>query len=204
MIDKVIIISGPSGVGKTTICNLVKDKNSEIDYIISSTSRPKRNEEKNHINYSFLTKDEFSRKIKKDHFLEWANVFGHLYGTPKDSVINSLKNNRIPLMDIDIQGAKKIKKIFPDTITIFILPPDINTLNKRLLKRGSENKESFENRLKNALYEIKNIKEYTYFVKNINLTNTVSTILSIIKAEKAKVNLKIEKEIQIWLKKVIE
>lgn len=180
---KLIVISGPSGVGKTTICNGIVARRKDIVYSISATSRARRKDEVNGREYFFLTKNEFKRWIADGKFVEYAIVHGHYYGTPRDFLENKLKNGFHVLMDIDVQGAKQLMSLYPDGIYIFVLPPDFEELKKRLIKRNTDNEKEIENRLKTANEELKYMKDYKYFVKNINLEETIAEILKIIDRE---------------------
>ncbi len=180
---KLIVISGPSGVGKTTICNEIVAKRKDIVYSISATSRAKRRGEVNGREYFFLTEKEFKCWIAEGKFAEYAIVHGNFYGTPKTFLEENLKKGFHVLMDIDVQGAKKLMPLYPDGIYIFVLPPDFNELKKRLIKRNTDNAKEIENRLKTAREELKYMKDYKYVVKNIKLEETVSEILKIIDKE---------------------
>ena len=133
-----IVISGPSGVGKDTICNELVKRHKEIHLSISMTTREKRSNEKDGKDYFFVTKEEFENKIKNDELLEYAVVHNEYYGTPKEWVINELNKGINVILLIDINGALKIKNIFKEAIFIFIMPPNMKTLIDRLVKRGTE------------------------------------------------------------------
>jgi len=180
---KLIVLSGPSGVGKTTICKEIIARRKDTVYSISATSRPKRRGEKNGREYFFLSQKEFKDWIEKDRFAEYAIVHGNFYGTPKEFLQENLKKGLNVLMDIDVQGAKKLMPQYPDGIYIFILPPDFDELKRRLLKRNTDDEKEIENRLKTANKELKFIEDYKYVVKNINLEDTVREILAIIEKE---------------------
>ncbi|MCX7995026.1 MAG: guanylate kinase [candidate division WOR-3 bacterium] len=180
---KLIVISGPSGVGKTTICNEIISRRKDIVYSISATSRPKRKGEVNGREYFFLTEEEFKRWIEEDRFVEYAVVHGNYYGTPRAFLEENLKKGFHVLMDIDVQGARKLMPVYPDGIYIFILPPDFDELKKRLFKRNTDDECVIEERLKNASEELKYLKDYKYVIKNIDLDKTVDEILEIIDKE---------------------
>uniref|UniRef100_A0A7V0Z4B9 Guanylate kinase n=1 Tax=candidate division WOR-3 bacterium TaxID=2052148 RepID=A0A7V0Z4B9_UNCW3 len=180
---KLIVISGPSGVGKTTICNEIVARRKDVVYSISATSRRIRKGEINGREYFFLTEKEFKRWIAEDKFAEYAIVHGNYYGTPREFLEENLKKGFNVLMDIDVQGAKKLMPLYPDGIYIFVLPPDFEELKKRLIKRNTDDEKEIENRLQTARAELQYMKDYKYVVKNINLDDTIAEILKIIDTE---------------------
>lgn len=182
-VGKLIILSGPSGVGKTTICNKIIQQRSDIVYSISATSRQRRKGEKHGREYYFLSEDEFKNWIKQEKFVEYAIVHGNYYGTPREFLEENLKKGLNVLMDIDVQGAKKLMNLYPDGIFIFLLPPNFDELKKRLLKRNTDDEKEISNRLKTAEEEMKYMRDYRYVVKNENLEETVTEILKIIDKE---------------------
>lgn len=182
----IFILSGPSGAGKTSICRFIRSSSINVKYIISATSRPKRDTERDGIDYLFFTKEEFKNKIEQNYFLEWAEVHGLLYGTPRVSVENFIKKGKICIMDIDIQGAENIKKIYPEAISIFIIPPSWRILKNRLYKRGTENNQIIKKRLLDASNELKHIRNYDYMIVNDILEEAFEKIKCIITAEKCK------------------
>ena len=137
---KLFVISAPSGTGKTSLINAtLEDENAKKTKLgISCTTREKRAEEKDHVSYFFISKEEFEDKIKNDDFLEYAEVFGNFYGTPREWVLNSLSNKENVILELDIQGALQVKEAFPDTRTIFIIPPFSDDLSSRLSKRTQD------------------------------------------------------------------
>jgi guanylate kinase len=184
-----IVVSGPSGAGKGTICKeLVKD-NSNIWLSISATTRKIRSDDVDGKSYYFLTKEEFERKIKNHEFLEYAVVHSNeYYGTPKDSVMEHLNNGFDVLLEIDINGALQIKELFPYAIFIFILPPNMNELKKRLMARKTESNEKILERFKKAYIEINAMSKYNYVVVNDEIDAAVNKIDAIIMAEKCRVD----------------
>ncbi|MBN1151198.1 guanylate kinase [candidate division WOR-3 bacterium] len=199
-----ITVSGPSGAGKTTICRELKNRTSGIDYIVSATSRPKRDGETEGQDYFFVTENQFKDKIKKDEFLEWAVVHGFYYGTPLDQVENTLKNDNICLLDLDVQGAAKLLAKYPLAITIFVLPPSPESLELRLKRRGTESSAEYEKRIENAGDELKNIGLYKYAVRNDDIEEALRQIQSIITAEKCLVDAELIKEVESWIIKILE
>ncbi len=182
----IFILSGPSGAGKTSICRFIISSSINVKYIISATSRPKRDSERDEIDYLFFTNEEFKNKIEQNYFLEWAEVHGFLYGTPRVSLENFIKKGKICIMDIDIQGAENIRKIYPEAISIFIIPPSWRILKNRLYKRGTENDKIIKKRLLDASNELKHIKNYDYMIVNDILEEASKKITCIITAEKCK------------------
>jgi len=180
---KLFVLSGPSGVGKTTIHKRILERRPDIYFSISATSRPKRKGEKDGREYIFLTESKFDEWIDKGLFIEYARVHGNLYGTPKRSLEENLNKGRHVLMDVDVKGAKKLMELYPYGIYIFIMPPDFEELKKRLLKRDTDKNEAIENRLGTALEELRHKDRYTYIIENRDLKETVKKILSIIAKE---------------------
>jgi len=190
-----IIISSPSGCGKTTIREELLKLDKNLLYSISCTTRPPRKGEKNGKDYFFLSEEEFHKKIKNNEFLEWAEVHGYLYGTPKEFIEKNLKEGKIIVMDIDVQGAEKIKKKKIPAVFVFLLPPSWEELKKRLTKRGTEDKKEMEMRLIRAKEEMKYYPLYDYLVVNRTIPETVEEVYAIIKAEKRK-----RERMEEWLK----
>ncbi len=181
------VISAPSGTGKTTICERLLKALPNLKMSISHTTRTPRQDEKHGVHYFFVTKEQFEKMIKNDEFVEWAEVYGNLYGTSK-KMINDLINAGVDiLLDIDTQGAKNIKRLYPDSVLIFILPPSLESLEKRL-KNRHENSETIKERLSKAANEIAHYEFYDYIVVNDNLEKAVNEILCIINAERLKVS----------------
>ncbi|TYP60003.1 guanylate kinase [Thermosediminibacter litoriperuensis] len=182
-----IVLSGPSGAGKGTLCNLLLRKRPELTLSVSVTTRPPRPGEVHGVNYFFTDRENFEKMIKKGEFLEWARVYHNYYGTPRRFVEEQLKAGKDVILEIDIQGARQVKENCPDAVFIFILPPDIEELKNRIKKRGSETEESFNLRIKSAEEELKAISYYDYAVVNDDLEAAVEKLESIIIAERCKV-----------------
>ncbi|TET76861.1 MAG: guanylate kinase [Candidatus Cloacimonadota bacterium] len=179
-----IVVSAPSGAGKTTLINkLISKLYKEIAYSISATTRPSRRNEKDGVNYFFLSKEEFKRWIDEGKFIEWAQVHNHYYGTPKKMFKETLKKGYNIIMDLDVQGGINIKKRYPDGIYIFILTKNVDILKRRLTRRKTDTEESINERIKNAREELRFIKEYDYVVINDTIKKTIDTILAILIAE---------------------
>lgn len=183
-----IVICGPSGVGKGTVCQSLLNKNTNINLSISATTREKRRGEIEGKNYYFIEKDKFLSMITNDEFIEYAEVYDNFYGTPKKYVLDNLIKGNDILLEIDIQGAMQIKEKFPDGIFVFILPPSMKELRKRIIGRGTDSPDAIEKRLKCAYEEIDFIKEYDYYIINDDLDNATNKISSIIEAEKCKID----------------
>lgn len=184
----IIILAGPSGAGKTTLCKMLVRQDKKLAYSISATTRKKRKDEINGKDYYFLTEEEFKRWKIEDRFLEFAKVHDYYYGTPKGKVFKYLEEKKDIIMDIDVQGAKIIRNKLDDTVSVFLLPPDLDEAGFRIKKRGTENMDEIKSRLKSALNEIKEIKNFNYVVVNKDLKECADVIKSIIIAERHSIN----------------
>lgn len=180
---KIIVLSGPSGVGKTTICKRILERHSDICYSISATSRIRRRGEEDGREYIFLTREEFIERIDKELFVEHAVVHGNFYGTPKQYLEENLGKGYHVLMDVDVKGTKKLMSLYPDGVYFFIVPPDIVELERRLLKRNTDKTEIIKSRLVKALEELKYKDDYEYVIENRDLEKTISKVISIIEKE---------------------
>lgn len=189
MISKglLVIVSGPSGAGKGTICKELIKNNPQIKISISTTTRKPRIGEKDGTNYFFITENKFRHMICRNEFLEYATVYDNYYGTPKQYVMNNLQNGNDVLLEIDIVGALQIKKKFDDAVFIFVLPPSLNELKNRIVNRGTESSPDIEKRYGAAISEIKQVIKYDYAIINDSVSRAVQDIEAIIKAEKCKV-----------------
>ena len=183
-----LVVSGPSGAGKGTICKALLEKHKEIYLSVSATTRAPRKGEVEGVNYYFTTKEEFVKRVEEGDFLEHAEVYGNYYGTPKSSVEKMLEQGKDVILEIDIQGALKVKENCEEGIFIFILPPSMEELKQRIIKRGSETPESLMTRFKSAYKEINYISKYNYAVVNDEIDTAVSKLEAIITAEKCRVD----------------
>ena len=201
--SKLIIISSPSGAGKTTLCKLLIKKMKNINLSISYTSRSKRLNEVNGKDYYFINKKKFELLKNNNFFIETATNFNNLYGSPFRNILLSKKKNKHILFDIDWKGARKIRKNYKkdDIIDFFILPPSKSELKRRLIKRGRDNKKEINLRLSYAIDEMKHYSEYQYVLINENVHKTVNEIKKIIEYHQLVMN---HKEIlKAKLKKII-
>ena len=181
----IIIISSPSGAGKTSLCKKISSLNKNINLSISYTTRKKRKIENEGEHYRFVNIKKFNKMKKNNLFLESAKVFGNNYGTPLKETINKIKLGKDVLLDIDWQGARQIRKKFPEyVVDFFIMPPTINELRKRLIQRGQDDIKIVNKRMKMAFGEIKHYNDYKYILINDNFNNTLKKILNIIKMER--------------------
>ncbi len=188
MIDKgmLITVSGPSGSGKGTVLGELIKKRDDVKISVSMTTRQKRNGEIDGTNYYFVTKDYFEKKINENSMLEYAQYAGNYYGTPKEPVDEMLKAGKAVILEIDVQGADKIKEIYPNVIRIFIMPPSVSVLERRLRGRNTEDEETINHRLVIAKGEMKMASEYDFIVINDKLDSAVKDIETIIDAERLK------------------
>lgn len=175
-----IVLSAPSGGGKTTIARALIKKHREMVSSVSATTRGRRPNENHGVDYFFLSKDEFEKNIENDNFLEYEEVHGNMYGTMFSAINDLIADGKVVVFDIDVNGALRIKKKYPKAILIFIKAPSIDELRKRLLNRKSESHESIQERLNRLPYEYEQGQKFDYIVINENLQKTISEIENII------------------------
>ena len=184
-----IVVSGPSGAGKGTICKRIEKELDNIKLSVSMTSRSPRENEVDGKDYYFVTKEEFEHSIKNNEFLEYAIVHsGNYYGTPKNKIEEDLNNGISVMLEIDIQGALKVKDLIKDAIFIFIMPPSMEILKKRLIDRNTETMDKIMERFKTAYKELNEYKKYNYVVVNDNLEDAIDKVKAIILSEKCRVD----------------
>jgi guanylate kinase len=183
-----IVISGPSGVGKDAALSRMKKAKLPFHYVVTATTRPKRPAEKDGVDYHFLTEDEFQQKIKTNQFLEWAKVYGHYYGVPKQEIKKALGLGKDVIVKVDVQGAATIKRILPDAVFIFLMPPSTEELANRLKQRHGLLSDELDLRLKKAREEVESLLLFDYMVVSHNdkLDLAVSQINAIVTAEKCR------------------
>lgn len=193
-----LVLSGPSGSGKGTVSEALMRNNKEITFSTSVTTRTPRPGEINGENYFFVTRDEFEDMVENDDLLEYAFVHTNYYGTPKKFVFDEIDKGEIVLLEIDVQGALQVKKKYKEAVFIFLIPPTMDELKSRLVKRDTETEDEIETRYKNAFKELDFVGEYDYFVINDVIDNAVKDIENIIAAEKLRVkrHKNIKKEVQ--------
>lgn len=173
---KLIVLTGPSGVGKGTLMRLLLSRHPELNYSISATSRPPRRGEVDGKDYYFISRSEFQRLIEKGEFLEWAEFAGNLYGTPREPVIDLMKSGKSVLLEIELEGARQIRATFPELLSIFILPPTFNELEKRIRGRKKDSEEAILRRLKRAKEEIDSASEFHIQIVNDDLETAIHDI----------------------------
>jgi len=183
-----IVISGPSGVGKDATIARIKESGSSFHYAVTATTRHKRSGERDKVDYHFLSEEEFQQKVKAQHFLEWAKVYGNYYGVPKEGIKKALEQGQDVIIKVDIQGAATIKHILPDAVFIFLMPPSTQELANRLKQRQGQPSDEVDLRLNKAQEEIESLHLFDYVVVNHKdkLDITVSEVNAIVTAEKCR------------------
>src|SRR5699024_1777045 len=182
-----LVISGPSGVGKGTVLHDLMNTQTNLVYSVSATTRKKRDGEIEGVSYFYISHEEFEKMIEEDKFLEYAHVHNNYYGTPKDFVENKINEGKIVILEIDVQGAINIKKNTDNGVFIFLAPPSLTELKNRIVGRGTETDEEIKIRMNNAKKELEYIKDYDYMVINDHLNSAITSGNEIINAEKHKV-----------------
>lgn len=196
-----LVLSGPSGVGKGTLCTRLRSSSPELVYSVSATTRTPREGEVDGVNYFFKSHDEFLAMIEAGELLEWAEYVGNYYGTPKSFVQETIDRGKDIILEIDVQGAMQVKERFPEAIFIFVLPPSLEELRSRIENRGTETENSIRSRMAAAAEELKLMEHYDYAVVNDVLETACSRVQSIISAEHCKRE-RIFPALQTWLNEV--
>ncbi len=191
-----LVVSGPSGAGKGTICRAFMATNPAVSMSISATTRPPRAGEIDGVNYFFLTRSQFEHRIASDQFYEYAENYGNYYGTPKKFVEDKLAQGEDVILEIDIKGAMQVKEQCPDAVYIFILPPDMSELKSRIIKRGSETDSSLKTRMESAYHEIDYVDRYDYYIVNRDVPSAVEALKSILLAERHRVGQNVNRVIE--------
>lgn len=178
-----IVVTAPSGTGKTSICRAVARELKNVDYSVSVTTRNPRKGEKNGKDYTFVTEERFKQLADEGKLVEWAVIYGNYYGTPKKRIEENLGKGRCVILALDHNGGQSIKRNYPGAVLVYLLPPSMAELRKRLSGRNTDRRSSVQRRLKSARQELLHAKKYDYFVVNKRLSDTVVTLKSIIAAE---------------------
>ena len=179
-----LVVSGPAGVGKGTVVSLARERNKDIVFSVSMTSRKPRPGEKDGVNYFFVSRDKFLEMVEENLLVEWVEYCGNYYGTPKQYIEQQLEQGNIVLLEIQVEGARNIKKQYPKCVSIFITPPTAEELKNRITKRGTESPEIIEKRMKRAIKELEYMDKYDYTIKNDSVDESVKQLLEIIEKER--------------------
>ncbi len=192
-----VVIAAPSGTGKTSLARALVERDAQVVFSISATTRPPRAHETDGVDYEFVDEAQFDRMLAAGELLEWAEVHGHRYGTPARGIAAALQRDQIVVLDIDLQGARQIRRAFPDAVLIFILPPSGQELVRRLRGRGSEEVEQQRRRLHNARAELYAAGEFDYVVVNDDFEGAVGALQAILAAERRRYDRLVEPEAQL-------
>ncbi len=184
----IVVISAPAGAGKTTLCKRLLQSCPSFISSVSFTTRPPRKNEIEGVDYYFVSREEFEKLIEKNTFIEWAEVHGHLYGTSADFLKKNLEAGKDVVLEVDVNGGRKIKEKYPQAILIFILPPSWKELEKRLKSRALDDEKSIKRRLERAKEEIKHLPFYDYFVVNDDINKALKQLITIIEAERSRIS----------------
>ncbi len=180
---KIFVISAPSGAGKTTLTATIRETFENLSYSVSHTTRPPRPGEKEGLDYFFISTEAFEKKIQEGKWLEWAKVHGHYYGTSLEFAMEKIKKGIHLLLEIDVQGARQVKKAYEQAITVFVMPPSLKILEQRLKKRGTDSDEVIQTRMRNAKKEISQKDFYQYIVVNDDLKQAQTDMIAIFRKE---------------------
>lgn len=185
----IFILSAPSGAGKTTIWRAALKRMPEVEFSVSLTTRARREDEVNGINYHFVTDEEFRRRVDRGELAEWVENFGHCYGTPRSPLDDAVGSGRDILVEIEVRGARRLRESYPrDSVSIFVLPPSFRVLESRLRSRATENEAAIERRLETAKSEMREYPEYDYLIVNDDLDRAVDLLVAVMKAEQSRIS----------------
>jgi guanylate kinase len=196
-----IVLSGPSGVGKGTVCASLRQTASDIVYSVSATTRSPRSGEVDGVNYFFKSKDQFEAMIRGDELLEWAEYVGNYYGTPRAFVEQTLASGKDIILEIEVQGALKVKHKFPEGVFLFLLPPSLDELKSRIVGRGTESEDSIRSRMNAAVDEIRLLEHYDYAIVNDQVDKACDRIRAIITAEHCRRE-RVQQKLKHWIAEV--
>lgn len=196
-----VVLSGPSGVGKGTVCKALRECTPELIYSVSATTREPREGEVEGVNYFFKTREQFQQLIRDDQVLEWAEYVGNYYGTPRKFVEDTLNAGKDIILEIEVQGALKVKQKFPEGVFIFLLPPSMDELENRIVGRGTESEESIRSRMSVAMDEIRLMEHYDYAIVNDRVEHACARINAIIEAEHCRKD-RVVNKIKQWMAEV--
>lgn len=196
-----VVLSGPSGVGKGTVCAALRKSGADIVYSVSATTRPPRAGEIDGVNYFFKTKEQFKQMIANDELLEWAEYVGNYYGTPKAFVDRMLAAGKDVILEIEVQGAMKVKEKYPDGVFIFLLPPSLEELRNRIVGRGTDSAEAIAMRMEAAQEELSYLQHYDYAITNDEVDLACQRIQAILLAERCKRD-RVMPKIMKWMEEV--
>jgi guanylate kinase len=178
-----VVLSAPSGAGKTTIARALVKEIEDVVFSVSATTRPARDHEVDGVDYHFVSEAEFRAMIEADELVEWAEVHGHLYGTSREAIQAALEGGRFLILDVDVQGAMQMRDRVPDAVLVFVLPPSADALVERLTERGTEGEDNVTQRINNARGELEQASRFDYIVVNENLNHAINEVRSIVLAE---------------------
>ena len=189
-----VVLSAPSGAGKTTIAKALVEGSEDVVFSVSATTRPARDHEVDGVDYRFLSEPKFRAMIEADEFVEWAQVYGHLYGTSRKALQAALDDGRFLILDIDVQGAMQMRQRVPDVVLVFVIPPSADALVERLTERGTEGEDTVARRIENARGELEQAFQFDYIVVNDDLEQAIDEVRSIVSAESRRT----DRAIDLW------
>lgn len=195
------VLSGPSGVGKGTVCAALRGAQSELVYSVSATTRAPRQGETDGVNYFFKTREQFEMMIRGDDLLEWAEYVGNYYGTPRGFVEQTLVSGKDIILEIEVQGALKVKQKFPEGVFLFLLPPSLHELKSRIVGRGTESEDTIRNRMDVAQRELRLLEHYDYAIVNDQVDKACERIRSIMTAEHCRRE-RVQEKLKNWIAEV--